>query len=73
MIVSVIYMIIKVLVMVVLLVAMVMVLLGIKHLSNPQGSATLEETDALKREVNEEHPGLSRHNLFRQFLYSDHK
>ncbi len=59
--------------MIVLLVAMVMVLLGIRHLSNPQESATREETDVLKREVMDSKPGISRHSLFRQFLYSGKK
>ena len=62
-------MILKAIALIVLLVAMVMVLLGIRHISNPGESATNEETEALKRDVDEASPGISRHSLFRQFLY----
>lgn len=68
---SVIYIILKIVAMMVLLVAMIMVLLGIRHISNPAESATREETDALKREVQSEQNGISRHNLFRQFIFSN--
>ena len=70
---TVIFLILKAIVMLVLLVAMVMVLLGIKHLSNPRESASAEETEALKRDVDRETPGISRHSLFRQFIYSNKK
>ncbi len=66
-------MIIKALVMLVLIVAMIMVLLGIRHLSNPHESASAEDTEALKREVEQEGNGISRHSLFRQFIYGNKK
>ncbi len=52
----------------VMLVAMVMVLMGISHLSHVEDEARKEETDALKREVDEDANVVSRYSVFHRFL-----
>lgn len=53
---------------IVMLVAMVMVLMGISHLSHVEDEARKEETEALKREVDEDSRVLSPYSVFHRFL-----
>ena len=63
----------KFVIVVVLLIAMVMVLLGISHLSYRHEDNGNEETEAFRREVDEDANVVGSHSLFRYFLARDRR